>query len=115
MSKNGKAARHREKYAHYLKTGKKHTNVVVFCLMNHAFGIDNCKIELIENYPAETKAMLQKQEGHYISHYINNADCPNKKVEGRTRKKYQEDNREKISVKGNNCMNTTKNNVLRKE
>ena len=39
--------------------------------------------------------MLQKQEGHYIK----NTDCLNKKVEGRTRKEYQEDNGEKISEK----------------
>lgn len=85
-------ARHREQYKYYLKTGKKHTNVV---FMFDEFGIDNCKIELIENYPAESKAMLQKQEGHYIK----NTDCLNKKVEGRTRKEYQEDNGEIISEK----------------
>ena len=85
-------ARHREQYKYYLKTGKKHTNVV---FMFDEFGIDNCKIELIENYPAESKAMLQKQEGHYIK----NTNCLNKKVEGRTRKEYQEDNGEIISEK----------------
>ena len=80
------------KYKYFLKTGKTHTNVV---FLFDEFGIDNCKIELIENYPAESKAMLQKQEGHYIK----NTDCLNKKVEGRTRKEYQEDNGEIISEK----------------
>ena len=46
------------KYKYFLKTGKTHTNVV---FLFDEFGIDNCKIELIENYPAESKAMLQKQ------------------------------------------------------
>ena len=86
-------ARHRHKYQHYLNTGKKHTNVV---LLFDEFGIENCKIELIENYPCESKALLQRQEGHHIR----NTDCVNKKVEGRTRKEYSEENKDRISERG---------------
>ena len=70
------------------------------------FGIDNCKIELIENYPAESKAMLQKQEGHYIK----NTYCVNKKVEGRTRKEYQEDNITNTKLKS---MRNDENNTMK--
>ena len=86
-------ARHREKYQQYLRTGKKHTNIV---LLFDEFGVENCKIELIENYPSDSKSILQKQEGHHIR----NTDCVNKKMEGRTRKEYQEDNKERISERG---------------
>ena len=83
-------ARHREKYKHYQKTGKKHTNVV---LLFDEFGVDNCKIELIEYYPSENKTLLQKREGHYIK----TLTCINKRVEGRTQKEYREENKERLT------------------
>ena len=46
------------------------------------FGIDNCKIELVETYPCETNEELRRREGYCIQ--VN--DCVNKNIAGRTRR-----------------------------
>ena len=46
------------------------------------YGIENCKIELIEEFPCDTKEQLLKQEGYYIRH----TECVNKTVPDRTKK-----------------------------
>ena len=56
------------------------------------FGIENCKIELIENYECNCKDELQKKEGDHIK----NNDCVNKIIVGRTKKEYKEANKDKI-------------------
>ena len=82
-------ARHREKYNSYIKgKGKFTTSFNLF----DEFGVDNCKIELIENYPCQNKDELRRKEGHFIK----NTDCVNKLIAGRTDKEYRQDNREKI-------------------
>jgi len=53
------------------------------------------KIELIENYPCNSEAELERREGK-----ITKANkCVNKIIAGRTPKEYNEDNKEKISRK----------------
>ena len=49
------------------------------------YGVQNCKIELIENYPCTSKEELFKREGFYI---LNN-ECVNKKIAGRSQKEYK--------------------------
>ena len=61
--------RHRAKYNNY-KTGKTNSKISVFDIFDE-FGIENCKIELIENYPCNCKEELLRREGHYIK----NTDC----------------------------------------
>ena len=39
-----------------------------------AHGVDNCKIELVEECPCESKEQLRKREGFYIQ----NNECVNK-------------------------------------
>ena len=57
-----KMARRRIEYRNYLKGGKYFiTSLVVF----KKFGIDNCKIELLENCLCDTVEELRKREGHY--------------------------------------------------
>ena len=60
------------------------------------FGIDNCKIELLENYPCNSKEELNAREGYYIRI----TDCVNKYVMGRTKaegdKIYYENNKEQL-------------------
>ena len=56
------------------------------------FGIENCKIELVEEYPCENLEKLLKKEGEYIK----SIDCVNKVVAGRTCKEYYEDHKDKI-------------------
>jgi hypothetical protein len=60
------------------------------------FGIENCKIELIENCECNCKDELQKKEGEHIK----NNDCVNKYIAGRTNKEYKEANRDEIKIKG---------------
>ena len=54
------------------------------------YGIENCKIYLVELYPCDTKEELLAREGYYIK----NNKCVNKIVAGRTQKQYYEDNKE---------------------
>ena len=60
------------------------------------FGIENCKIELVELFPCNSRIELEKKEGEYIR----NNDCLNKNIAGRTRleyqKKYNEANKERL-------------------
>ena len=87
-------ARRRYKYPQYLKG--KMDKVSVFKLFDE-FGVENCKIELVELYPTNSKSELQRREGHYIK----NNDCVNKRIEGRTDKEYREDNKEREQQRHN--------------
>lgn len=49
-------------------------------------------IELIEDFPCETKAELLKREGEFIREM----DCINKHIAGRSKKQYVKDNAEKV-------------------
>ena len=69
----------------------KHNKVSSFDLFEE-FGIENCKIELIENYECNCKDELQKKEGEHIK----NNDCVNKCIPCRTQKEYYVDNKNKI-------------------
>ena len=56
------------------------------------FGKNNCKIELIETYPCNSKDELKRREGFFIQAI----ECVNKRVEGRTRVEYYRDNQDSI-------------------
>jgi hypothetical protein len=51
---------------------------------------EDCKIELIENYPCETKEELNAREGYWIR----KENCVNKKISGRSKKEYREETKE---------------------
>ena len=53
------------------------------------------KIVLIEDFPCDRKEELLKRERYYIENF----DCVNKYIPGRTKKEYYEDNKELISEK----------------
>jgi len=57
------------------------------------YGIENCKIELIENYPCDSRKMLEKREGEIIKQTLN---CINKVIAGRTTKEWICDNIEHV-------------------
>ena len=82
-------ARHRWKYTQYLK-GK--TECTRSFLLFDEYGVENCKIELIEDYRCENKSELLKREGQHIQ----SIDCINKQVAGRPREKWVEDNKEHL-------------------
>ena len=54
---------------------------------------NDVRIELLECFPCENKDELNKKENEYIR----NNNCVNKKLPGRTRKEYYEDNKEKLT------------------
>jgi hypothetical protein len=54
------------------------------------FGIENCRIELIEIFPCNMKDELTKKEAYYIR-LLN---CVNKVIPDRTIKEYREENRD---------------------
>ena len=64
------------------KKGEYHY-VSVFDLFDK-YGLENCKIELIEHYPCENIDEQRKREGYHIQ----NEDCINKRVAGRDSKQY---------------------------
>ena len=80
--------RHKHIYKDYLQG--KNSYIHSICLLFDEFGVDNCKIELVELYPTTSKIELLQREGHYIK----NNDCINKVVAGRTSAEYYQDNKE---------------------
>lgn len=85
-------ARHKQKYKSYLQG--KTENTRSFFLFDE-FGTDNCKIELIELYPCNSKMELLKQEGYHIRENV----CVNRIISGRTNKEYRDEFKDNISKK----------------
>jgi len=81
--------KHRDKYKQYQQG--KYKYITSFSLFNE-YDIENCKIELIENYPCNNKVELEAREGYHIR----NEDCINKRIEGRTKQEYYNDNIDKF-------------------
>ena len=85
-----RVARHRRNYNQHLQMcDRKYERSM---MMFDEFGIENCKIELIENFPGNSREELFKQEGSHIQ----KTDCVNRAQVGRTPKEYYNDNREEI-------------------
>ena len=75
---------HKSTYIHFQKKQTKYISSVEI-LKNPTH-----KIELIELFPCDTKEELVKREGYYIK----KLDCVNKRIAGRSKKEYIEDNKE---------------------
>jgi hypothetical protein len=95
-------ASHRNNY----KTGLN----VSSCFLFDKYGIENCKIELVINYPCNSKEELIKKEGEYIR----NNDCINKRIAGRIDKEYYEDNKELLQQKHKKHYEDNKELILQK-
>lgn len=67
-------------------------------------GPDNCKIELIENFPCDSRADLERREGEIIK----NTKCINKVIAGRKSEEYRRDNAEILSKKFKEFYNKNK-------
>ena len=87
---SNRLSKHRWQYKKSLN-GEIDRNISLWSLFNE-FGTDNCKIELIEDYPCNNKQELLKREGYFIK----STDCINKRVAGRKGKEYYQDNIDKI-------------------
>jgi len=83
-------AQHRAHYARFI-IGEC-ANLTVYKIFE-TYGVDNCKIELVENVPCASRNELQAREGYYIK----SNDCVNRVVVGRTDAQYREDNKDKIA------------------
>ena len=66
-------ARHRLSYKTFLNNNRKFMSSYE---LFKEYGIENCKIELIEYFPCDSLAELRKQEGEHIK----NNECVNKRV-----------------------------------
>jgi hypothetical protein len=62
--------------------------------MFDAYGIENTKIELIEEYSCDNLQQLRKREGYHIQ----KEDCINKRVAGRTLKEYRDIHKDKMKI-----------------
>ena len=80
------------KHRYTFSTSKDNT---ASCLLFREFGIENCKIELIELYPCQSKEELYAREGFHIR----TMECVNKIVAGRTQKEKYEENKQEILQK----------------
>ena len=95
---------HRNHYNYWLNG--KMNNVTAFKLFKE-YGIENCKIILVENYPCESKDELTARE----SHYIRNFECVNKVIPDRTRKEYLADNKDKLLEKAKEYRKVNKDKI----
>lgn len=82
-------AQHRRDYKRY-KNGK--INCITVFQIFEKFGIENCKIYLVENICCENKEQLLQMEAKYIREL----QCVNKCIPDRTAKEYYLDNKNKI-------------------
>ena len=71
---------------------------------------NNYEIILLENYPCKTRKELEKKE----SWYIQNNECVNKMIPGRTLEEWYIDNREHVINKSKRYYNDNKKKVLEK-
>lgn len=98
-------ARHRYKYQDYMR-GKQLRKYTSFQLFDE-YGAENCKILLIIDYPCNSSKELRREEGYYIQ----NTDCINKHVAGRTKEEWNNENTEHTrQYKHTYYLNKTKHN-----
>jgi hypothetical protein len=97
---------HRRKYNEF-KNGEYH-KFSVFDIFDE-YGMDNCKIELVENFPCLSKDELEAREGFYIK----NNECVNRIIVGRTRRQYYDDNKDKKSDYNKEYYNNNKEHIIK--
>ena len=95
-------SRHISSYKFYQSTPDKENRFITSFYLLSKFGIENVKIELLENFPCKNKEELRKREGFHIRQN----DCVNKCIAGRIVKErqqvWQEQNKEQIKEKKHN-------------
>jgi len=87
-----------------LSSHKKKQNTTTAKIIFDMYGSKNCKIELVELFPCESKEQLNAREGYYIR----SNECVNKHIPGRTDKEYREDNKGVISERKKERYNDNK-------
>ena len=84
-------AHHRADFKRFKKDGKKY---ISSSILLEKYGVENCHIILLENVNAANKDELTAREGHWIK----TTSCVNKKITGRTRREWMEDNKERVKI-----------------
>ena len=79
---------HKSSYKRW-KNGKNNDRYACFNLFDK-YGFDNCPIELVEDYPCQTKKELLIREDWYMD----NNDCINENAAHRTKEEYLEKKRQ---------------------
>ena len=83
--------KHRRQYKGWLRNKKKYmTSFELF----EKFGVENCKIDLEHNFPCNSRAELNAEEGRVQR--MHKDILVNNKIAGRTKKEYYADNKEHI-------------------
>ena len=84
-------ANHKSAYQSY-KAGK--ANKVASYDIFDKYGLNGCRILLVENFPCNSKEELMKREGEVIKAMA----CVNKVVPGRTKKEYNDEHKEEAKA-----------------
>ena len=103
-------ARHRLRYTQY-KHGKERGELRSVNALFDEFGMDNCKIELVELYPTNSKIELQQREGYYIKKTC----CVNKRIAGRTLVEYRQTFKEALNTKEKQRYKEKREEILQKQ
>ena len=78
-----------ERIAHHRYAYKNGMGSLKSFEMFDKYGLENCKINLLMNYPCVNRKDLEKKEGEFIR----NMECINKNIAGRTKKQYYKENK----------------------
>ena len=96
---------HRQSYKRF-KNGK--GGLVMTYNIFDEFGVDNCKIELAELFPCNSKSELEAREGFHIK----NNECVNKFIAGRSVRQYHIDHKEIIAEQKKKYYQNNKNSMI---
>ena len=96
---------------HYKKRKMQKFNNCTSFKVFDKYGVDNCKITLLETVNVNSKDELLSRE----SHYIKKLNCVNKYVPNRTLKEYYEENKDEILVKKKTYYDKNVNEILEKK
>lgn len=75
-------------------------------------GFENFYIELIENYPCDTKEQLTAREGYFIRLFGTFVNGYNKNIAGRTLKEWFQDNKDEIAKQAKQYYEENKEKIL---
>jgi len=96
-----------DRMQHHINTQTRKQGRKLYQLMK-TFGNHLFYIELVENYPCESKEALRQREGHYIKLMGNLNMC----IAGRTKQEWMEENREHILTQNKEYYERTKEHKL---
>ena len=102
-------AKHKYDYTYYKKKREDTGFAFVYSyLLFDEYGVDNCKIELLEAYPCNSIDEIRKREAHYIKTIPNINNCHNwtperieekKQTERKQSKEFYEKNKTELNKK----------------